>query len=83
MSPFKERPTVFAGKDPKNRLQGIITDRGMEAFEKARARLQRLYARIMGRPLLPHPSDADTIEYLARGSSETRTELFKRRKGQP
>jgi hypothetical protein len=60
--------SVFTGKtkDSKFRVQGLLTPDGMDAFERSRARLSRLVDRDV--KLI---SDADVIEYLARGEMAT------------
>lgn len=65
------RPSVFAGKMAGgDRVQGVLTPAGSKAFEAARGRLARMTAR---EP--EQVSDADTIEYLARGEIATRKHL--------
>lgn len=66
-------------KDKQNRLQAILTNAGMRAFDAARKRLGALYAEIMGRPSVVL-SDADTIEYLARGDDGSRQYLQARKR---
>jgi hypothetical protein len=60
------RASIFRDKKDGARLQGIITKAGSQRFEAARKRLARLAARDA-----EEVSDADTIEYLARGEAET------------
>lgn len=60
------RASIFRGKQGGARLQGVITKAGSNRFEQARKRL----ARLAGRDV-EEVSDADTIEYLARGEAET------------
>lgn len=64
------RPTIFRDKEDGDRVQGIISKRGSTCFENARHELARL-AKLEARQV----SDADTIEYLARGEQETRRYL--------
>lgn len=65
------RPKVNS-KD--HRYQGIVTKEGRHAFELSRRELGALYRNIMGRDAV-NVSDADTIEFLARGPLETRNYL--------
>lgn len=59
------RPSVF---QPKNgaRVQGVLTRTGAERFESARRKLGQLA------PHVKIVSDADVIEYLARGEEITK-----------
>lgn len=63
------RRAIFPGKMAAgaDRVQGVLSPIGSKAFEQARARLAKLTAR---EP--EQVSDADTIEYLARGETATR-----------
>lgn len=56
-------------KESKYRVQGLLTPQGAERFEAARKRLVRL-AKVNGLNV-SKASDADVIEYLARGESNT------------
>jgi hypothetical protein len=70
-TPHFGRHSIFRGKDGGDRLQGVITRDGSKAFERERRRLARLYRDITGQaPTVV--SDADVIEYLARGEADTR-----------
>lgn len=60
------RPTVFPKKNRANVVMGYLTDAGKKAFERCRKDLGRL----AGMPT-EKVSDADTIEYLARGEDVT------------
>lgn len=60
------RPCVFRDKDGGDRVQGFITKTGAEKFERARRQLAELAIWVRA------PSDADVIEYLARGEENTR-----------
>lgn len=65
--------SIFRGKvkdDPRYRVQGVLTPAGRTAFESAAKRLAALYRRLTGTGRAA-VSDADTIEYLARGEAET------------
>lgn len=66
------RWSIFRPKvnDKEHRVQGILTEVGREQFETGRARLAQLYKAIMGRDAVT-VSDADTIEFLARGELAT------------
>ncbi len=68
------RTGIFIDKDPATRVQGILTKVGGKEFEKARQALKALYTMVFGHPPTV-VSDADTIEYLARGRDQTRTYL--------
>ena len=58
---------MFRGKIiGRARVQGELTPEGGKRFEQARARLAKLADRPVERT-----SDADVIEYLARGEAET------------
>lgn len=74
------RPAVFRDKvkDVAHRVVGFLSVEGRAAFERERKRLGMLYQEIMGREI--SVSDADTIEYLARGASKTRTYLNAQRR---
>jgi hypothetical protein len=65
--PTVGRASIFRGKEGGVRVQGIVTKRGGEAFEDARARLAQIAFRDKD-----SISDADVIEFLARGVRETR-----------
>lgn len=58
-------------KDVDHRVQGILSDIGRSSFERQREQLGRLYQAVMGRAATT-VSDADTIEFLARGELDTR-----------
>lgn len=60
------RPSLFRDKKGGRRVQGIITRRGAELFEKHAQHLAAVTAR--RRDVI---SDADVIEYLSRGESDT------------
>ena len=63
------RRAIFPGKSSPgaDRVQGVLSPVGSKAFEQARARLAAMTQR---EP--EQVSDADTIEYLARGENATR-----------
>lgn len=61
------RRSIFRDKTGGGRVQGELTAEGLLAFASARVRL----AKLSGREL-SQVSDADTIEFLARGRQETR-----------
>lgn len=64
------RVGIFRDKDAEYRVQGILSKRGYQAFEWARQQLQALYRSVMGvAPTVV--SDADTIEFMARGEQDT------------
>ena len=60
------RVSIFRNKEGGDRVQGILTKAGSQRFHAARKRL----AELAGRDL-ELVSDADVIEYLARGDEET------------
>jgi hypothetical protein len=66
------RWSIFRPKinDADHRYQGWLTDFGRMRFEQAREELSRLFWSVFGRDAVS-TSDADTIEYLARGRSDT------------
>lgn len=66
------RPAIFEPKSGARR-QSTLTLDGERAFEAARLRLANLSGWTLERV-----SDADTIEYLARGHSETARYLKQR-----
>lgn len=71
--PTTGRASLFRGKQGGMRVQGNLTKIGGQCFEQARGRLKKLYRSVIG----TNPktvSDADTIEYLARGEDDTRKE---------
>ena len=73
------RHAIFRGKDDGVRVQAIITKEGGEAFDAAREQLKNLVHEITDvRP--EKVSDADTVEYLARGGSKSRKYLLEERK---
>jgi hypothetical protein len=64
------RRSIFRGKLRTLRVQGIMSRDGMRAFKAARRQLAKLAGvRIVD------VSDADTIEFLARGAEDTRKYL--------
>lgn len=64
------RRSVFRNKEGGGRVQGEITQDGLIAFGDARIRLAELVGREPDKI-----SDADVIEYLARGDAATRKYL--------
>lgn len=66
------RHSIFEGKVDGKRVQAVITQEGGRAFEKCRGYLASVYTRIMQAPV-PEPgvSDADVVEFLARGEKNT------------
>lgn len=59
-------PSIFRNKKGGARYQGVLTKPGSMKFEEARKRLAKLAARRVRKV-----SDADVMEFLARGESET------------
>lgn len=68
-------PSVFSGKNKKNRYQGIVTNVGRREFEVARRRLAKL-AGLSVKTV----SDGDVFEYLARGEADTKAYIEAKRK---
>lgn len=64
------RPCVFRHKAGGMRVHGVITKIGRKRFEEHRRALSKLSG-------ITHPSDADVVEYLARGEAATRDYLAK------
>lgn len=66
------RWSIFRGKvnDSDHRVQGFLTKIGRTRFEDARTYLGEMYRSVLGRAPVS-VSDADTIEFLSRGSGET------------
>jgi hypothetical protein len=62
------RPSVYPGKDRKNRHQGIMTDAGEKLFERHRHDLQKLTG-------IEAVSDGDVFEYMARGPEKEKARL--------
>lgn len=60
------RPSIFRDKVGGQRVQAIISKTGAKRFERARKRLARL---AKWKPA--QISDADVVEYLARGEADT------------
>lgn len=69
------RAAIFTGKVGGDRVQGDITKEGSKAFERARKRLTAISKWDRPNPV----SDADVIEYLARGERATFAYLIGRR----
>jgi hypothetical protein len=68
------RASIFRGKEDGVRYQGVITKAASRRFERARRDLELLVTAVRGaKPSVV--SDADVIEYLARGEPETRSYL--------
>lgn len=59
------RPSVFRNKAGGAKVGGLVTKAGSAKFERARRDLAELA------PWVKNPSDADVIEYLARGKADT------------
>lgn len=66
------RWSIFRPKinDAKHRYQAWLTDIGRIKFEEARESLGQMYNQVLGRKPVS-VSDADTIEFLSRGTGET------------
>lgn len=74
MAKTRGRASIFRGKEHGVRVQGIITKTGGQKFESERKALATLYEAILGRAPTG-VSDADVIEYMARGGVDTRRYL--------
>ena len=72
------RDSIFRHKAGGRRLQGIITKTGARQFKVHTARLRALFQEVMGRPA-GSCSQADVVEFLARGEADTRAYLEGRR----
>lgn len=68
------RRSIWRDKEDGYRVQGVLTTEGGKEFEMNRSRLMLLYREILGR-LPATVSDADVIEFLARGEDKTRRYL--------
>lgn len=64
------RESIFRGKANGVRIQGVLTKAGGVAFEQSRKALGKVYELETGRKP-PRISDAEVVEYLARGEAET------------
>ncbi len=64
------RPSIFRNKQGGSRVHGVLTPIGSRRFEHARQRLARLVSRDP-----EQVSDADVVEFLARGDDATRKYL--------
>lgn len=71
------RPKV---NDAAHRYQGFVTDIGQARFEDARERLLDLARSVLKESAPSAISDADTFEFLARGTADTLRELRKMKK---
>ena len=68
------RHSIFRGKMDGVRVQGILTKAAGRKFEQARKALELLVLDVRG--VAPTGvSDSDVIEFLARGSADTRRYL--------
>jgi hypothetical protein len=72
--PKTGREAVFRGKVNGYRVQGVLTKNGGKQFNAAREQLSSVYKQETGRELAT-VSDADVIEFLARGTKGTREYL--------
>jgi len=63
-------PSIFRNKKGGTRYQGVLTKPGSARFEDARNSLAKLASRPVKRI-----TDADVMEFLARGETETRKVL--------
>lgn len=64
------RNSIFRGKEDGYRVQAIITKVGGRRFDAARKELALLYRTIRGSEPTS-VSDADVVEFLARGRADT------------
>lgn len=58
------RPSIFAPKDG-DRVQGVLTKRGAECFERVRQAIAKKHG-------IKSVSDGDAIEYMARWACRTK-----------
>lgn len=65
------RPSIFEGKVDGKRVQAIITQTGGRDLDKRRVILDGLYAKVMQEPLGRAVTDAEVVEFLARGEKDT------------
>lgn len=78
-APRVGRDSIFRGKAGGKRIQGIITKTGASEFARHRRELHALYTEVTG--TAPNSvSEADVIEFMARGADGTRKYLEKGRK---
>ena len=68
------RWSIFPDTNGGQRFQGVLTKEGGREFEKQRKRLRLVCREVMGRAPT-RVSDANTVEFLARGELPTRTYL--------
>jgi hypothetical protein len=78
MAKRKGHPSMFRDKADGVWINGRITKAGARAFDRARRRAAGLYEQVHGHEP-SGVSDADTIEFLARGPEATRLSLEKQR----
>lgn len=64
------RPSIFRDKKGGSRFQGVLTPAGSRRFELARVRLAKLVSRDP-----EQVSDADVVEFLARGDKDSKAYL--------
>lgn len=73
---LRGRFSIFGDKSTGRDIHGIISYMGAIAFKRAEKRLSAVYEDVMGRKPAS-VSEADVVEYLARGEAETRLALNK------
>jgi hypothetical protein len=71
------RASIFRDKEGGTRVQGLLTAEGFVCFGERREELRRLTAEVVGKDP-GQVSDADVIEYLARGVHATTAALLRR-----
>lgn len=75
------RLSIFGSKADGVQVHGVISKVGSQRFERERKKLAAIYLDVIGKkPAVI--SDADTVEFLARGVAETRSCLHDLKKGQ-
>ena len=70
------RISMFGSKTRGARVVGVVSQIGAKRFETQRKRLAAIYVDVVGVKFPLQVSDADVVEFLARGVVETRTYLL-------
>ncbi len=70
------KASIFEGKDPKSRFQGLMTKVGAKALVDAKKKLAGVYREEVG-VAYGTISDGDAVEALARGWDDVRAYLRK------
>ncbi len=64
------KASIFEGKDPKTRFQGLTTPEGGKKLDAKRRELAKIYLDVVGESY-GTISDGDVVEYMARGAKDT------------